>query len=267
MGAIGSHLKVLERNLCSMHAPNGLKCQQRAFQQSWPHPLWIYHSHTLNPPPKSKMDKCRIASRFLYLLAISTTMPPSSRLSTASLASSKHSQGTRKVAILGCKAKLPKAKPKAKSSAGGFTKPPAKRVKLDAAGGEKVCSLYKKSSEDVVEAYNQTGCMLGLPCDVGEVLSYMSWDETCTKASESTEFLALVGKARSVKHGHATINALPTSVSSSRKIMLQVERSMIVVSEKELRKEGNLIRIAKSTLKNIPSLTVAAEQGGDNETL
>eukprot|EP00971_Amphidinium_carterae_P229788 4559675-Amphidinium_carterae.1 len=114
-------------------------------------------------------------------------------------------------------------------------------------------SLYLE--DEAGQKYPQSDACLDCHEMWVKCFSYMSWDETCTKASESTEFLALVGKARSVKHGHATIDALPTSVSSSRKIMLQVERSMIVVSEKELRKEGNLNRISKSTLKNIPSLT------------
>ena len=77
----------------------------------------------------------------------------------------------------------------------------------------------------------------------------------------------VVAKARAVKHGQAKLESKPQEVHSAKKVMLQVERSMVVVSEKELRRMTKLPRIGKTMLKGVPSLMMGAEDGGEPERL
>ena len=94
---------------------------------------------------------------------------------------------------------------------------------------------------------------------------YLDWATLCKTHEQSLEFATVVAKARAVKHGQAKVEGHPQEVHSGRKVMLQVERSMVVASEKELRRMTKLPRIGKTMLKNIPSLVVGGEDGGEVE--
>eukprot|EP00971_Amphidinium_carterae_P014719 290724-Amphidinium_carterae.3 len=214
---------------------------------------------------------------------------------------SKKAKGSSSVVSIGGKAK-PRSKP--------TSAVPAKRLKIEF-GGDRVCALCKKSSEDtccggtllhretrillalqlrcfgrskicpyMLQVYGRDGTPWALyaqgqdgarvpqnsACqDCWELWErafvYYDWSELCSKHHESKEVASMVAKARAVKHGQGTADCKPEAVRKSEKIMLQVERTMTVLSEKELRKVTKSARISKIALKNLPCFTVAAWNG------
>ena len=95
--------------------------------------------------------------------------------------------------------------------------------------------------------------------------SYLTWACLCKTHDDSLEFATVVAKARAVKHGQAKLECRPQEVVSSQRVILQVERSLQVVSEKELRKLTKLPRIGKTVLKGVPVLEIPEKDGGEAE--
>ena len=95
--------------------------------------------------------------------------------------------------------------------------------------------------------------------------AYLDWQTLCKTNEECHEFSTAVSKARAVKNGQAKLEEDPQQVQRGSKVMLQVERAMVVLSERELRKLTKLPRLGKTLLRGIPSLNIVSENGEGEE--
>eukprot|EP00971_Amphidinium_carterae_P171886 3407976-Amphidinium_carterae.3 len=91
---------------------------------------------------------------------------------------------------------------------------------------------------------------------------YMEWAALCKLASDDDAFGKVVESARQVMLGKKKPPELGAHVESLTQLGVEVYRSFIAVSEKEMRRESQQTRIKKSSLKGIPSVMVPAEDGG-----
>eukprot|EP00971_Amphidinium_carterae_P156676 3105609-Amphidinium_carterae.1 len=97
--------------------------------------------------------------------------------------------------------------------------------------------------------------------------SFLSWSDFCEKVhNNEDDYAAKVKKARSVKAGLETAGE-PQSVYKDVQLGLELRRSFIAVSEKELRKSASLYRLPKLPFKNIPQVKAPAEDGSGEELL
>jgi hypothetical protein len=100
-----------------------------------------------------------------------------------------------------------------------------------------------------------------------EAFKHMPWEELCSKNASEPGFPTLLRAARDIKNGVAKATFSPSEVSSSSTLEVEVSRSFVVLSEKEMRAASNLTRITKAALKGVPQLTVPAEDGSGNEVV
>eukprot|EP00971_Amphidinium_carterae_P335545 6471461-Amphidinium_carterae.4 len=97
--------------------------------------------------------------------------------------------------------------------------------------------------------------------------SYYSWEVLCQKHASSTDVAAMVSQARAVKQGSQKAYGHPQQVCNSQKVLLQVERNVVALSEKELRKVCKMQRIGKTILDKIPSFLTLSEDGQSQERI
>eukprot|EP00971_Amphidinium_carterae_P258544 5131593-Amphidinium_carterae.1 len=102
-----------------------------------------------------------------------------------------------------------------------------------------------------------------------KAFKYMGWPGFCKLNSEDDGFSKIVDEARQVMLGKKQPPQLGAyHVDSLTQLGVEVHRSYIAVSEKEMRRESQQTRIKKSSLKGIPSVVVPAEDGsGEMEQL
>ena len=84
---------------------------------------------------------------------------------------------------------------------------------------------------------------------------HLSWDELCSKHTSEPGFSTMLRTARDIKTGVAKTTFPPSEVTSSSTLEVELSRSFVVLSEKELRQASNMTRITKVALKGVPQLT------------
>ena len=98
--------------------------------------------------------------------------------------------------------------------------------------------------------------------------AYMEWDELGQLASESQMFSDGVAKAREMYQKGERLKVDLQSVSTNTQVGLFLDRSYIVISEREMRRHAELSRIKTSSLAKLPSLEVPHEDcSGEMETV
>ena len=91
------------------------------------------------------------------------------------------------------------------------------------------------------------------------------WDTMVGKYGSDGTYKSLVEAARAVMHGTASLDAPKASVADKVEVQLQIERQVVVLSEKELRKHSKMYRIGKTKLQGIPCLEVPCDTGVGTE--
>eukprot|EP00971_Amphidinium_carterae_P333414 6468159-Amphidinium_carterae.7 len=175
-------------------------------------------------------------------------------------------------------------KPKKRSApAGTLADSMQKKNKVD---GPLVCGLCSKSSEEVVRMgsnclnlekkwalytkENGTLAPEGTQCEKCYTLwkagfTHLTWDHLCLNASSDQEF------KRFLQAAEKTLDGTEEKPKGERVYVqqshgLQLERVFLCVTEREMRKEGNLQRVPRACLKGLNSVEVPSACGTFKET-
>eukprot|EP00971_Amphidinium_carterae_P094936 1878449-Amphidinium_carterae.1 len=187
----------------------------------------------------------------------------------------------------------PKPKPKVAKRVAGkdVGEPDAKKTRLDTSGGDKHCDLCKRSSQDTLQKHQREGVIQGIdapwalycqPAGGGtkqaqgnqchecfelweQGFKHLKWEDLIKQSKDDQHLSTLLNKARSVKAGHATKEGPPQQVLETKAVYLEVERSVVIMSEREIRKQAKVSRIPRASLKCLPSVNILADDGKTSE--
>eukprot|EP00971_Amphidinium_carterae_P040975 804844-Amphidinium_carterae.2 len=98
-----------------------------------------------------------------------------------------------------------------------------------------------------------------------DCFSYLPWPTMCKKHESERSFAALVRDAKAVRQGRKMAPKKKQEVLSKKLVTLDIERSFVVASEKELKRHCGASRVTKSMVQNIPKLVVPAENHNGEE--
>ena len=93
----------------------------------------------------------------------------------------------------------------------------------------------------------------------------LTWANFCSQVHDEPSMAQVTTKAREILEGHAKHTAAQEQVNIERMVSLQVERSWIILNERELRRALNVPRVTKAQTRGIPTLAVPSEDGGSEQ--
>eukprot|EP00971_Amphidinium_carterae_P352906 6492769-Amphidinium_carterae.4 len=96
---------------------------------------------------------------------------------------------------------------------------------------------------------------------------WLDWQALCARHHKDKAFAGIVGDARQAKAGHRHKPAVDEEVVAATKVELELERSFICLSDREMRRDASVSRIPKGALKSVPQIEVPGEGGGERETV
>eukprot|EP00971_Amphidinium_carterae_P167125 3311589-Amphidinium_carterae.4 len=96
---------------------------------------------------------------------------------------------------------------------------------------------------------------------------HLKWFDLISQSQHDQQLSSVLNQARSVKAGHSTKEGPSQEVLETKAVYLEVERSVVIMSEKEIRKQAKVSRIPRASLKGIPCMNILADDGKTYESV
>ena len=137
---------------------------------------------------------------------------------------------------------------------------------------EKSWALYTRPESTAASSGSSVGQAVDNKCeDCYQTWScgfkYLSWPEYADKFEKDAAFRDLAAKALSCKKGQMPQPTPASTVETTARFKIQIEKEYAIVTEKEMKKAAGLTRLPKLPLKTIPTLQVPVADNKSSETL
>eukprot|EP00971_Amphidinium_carterae_P348922 6490745-Amphidinium_carterae.3 len=95
---------------------------------------------------------------------------------------------------------------------------------------------------------------------------FVSWECLCKQQKENADFAAIIEKGRSaLQHEGQGCLPLPETVSTEQAHAVQVQRSYLCLTERDIRRVVGASRLPKAILKGLPTISIPSEDGKAEE--
>ena len=89
----------------------------------------------------------------------------------------------------------------------------------------------------------------------------MEWPQFVQAVGDDAEMAALVARAKEIMNSKQPYTKPQETMSGVKSVSLKVERSWIILSDKEVRRQLGVARLTKASMKSVPQMVVPCEDG------